>query len=332
MSLKPTRAPGAGPTKNAAWHDNVIFLTILRRGFHFETGAELADLLSTSEPAITRARQGKGDIAGLAPAVLKLLFPGVSEIALRAQLFEFKLRTRHSQMEGRRPPDDVREAIAEGWELLSQLRQWLREMRTPATPEKRLERETDRAALASLEGQLYLYEGEYADAAAAFEVALSRLGLGKLTDLGPRVLFVRSVLNWYFAKDKLGIDVSQSVMQQAFVRIASDVAHITGDSRLLVIVAEAHGGNGEAVRGAELLCDAAEMLDIPPANLPQHHPVGYEKPLGTIPAFKAPLELVNHVEARRRDAREKKSASRCDVGGSPLGSLPDDASLNLPGF
>jgi hypothetical protein len=339
MPLKAKIAPDAGPSKNPAWADNLIFLNILKRGFNFKTGAEIADFLSTNEAAVTRARQGTGDIAGLAPAVLEILYPGVSEIALRAQLTEYELRKHHAHMEldlrvGKTPPDELREAfddvIAKSKRRLSRLRDWLRETRRPKTSKKHQERDIDRAALASLEGQLSLYCGDYKDAAMAFEAALSYLDNGKMRDLGSRVLLVRSKINWYFANDKNKVDVSLSVTQKDFVQLAVDISLVTGDSRLSINVAEAAAANGLHALAGSLLCDAAELLEIKAADLPQHHPVGYETALNKIPALATALGLATEVEKRRYDVSEKRKAAKCDLNGVPFGSLPDDANLNLP--
>jgi hypothetical protein len=338
MPLKAKAVPGAGPPKIPAWADNLILLNILKTGFNFKTGVEIADFLSTNEVAVSRARQGIGDIAGLAPAVLEILYPGVSEIALQAQLTEYELRKHHAQMElglraGKTPSDEVREAfkevIAKSERRLSKLRDRLRETRRPRTSEKRQERDIDRATLASLEGQLSLYRENYEDAATAFEAALSYLDLRKIRDLGSRVLFVRLKINWYFANDKKKVDVSRSLAQEDFVKLAVYISFITGDSRLSINVAEAVAVNELHDLASNLLCDAAELLKIKAADLPQHHPVGYDAPLHTISPLKKALERAKEVEKRRYELSERRKAEKCDINGVPFGSLPDDVSLNL---
>ncbi|WP_404289681.1 hypothetical protein ACD578_25710 [Microvirga sp. RSM25] len=347
------KKPSRASRKKPAWQDNVAWLNILQseKGFGLKNGAEVADFLDTTVSAVSLVRHGERDLAGLAPAVLALLFPDDFEIALQAQLMECDLRKLHAQMtndlaEGKTPEasrEALQKRIAEGWNLLARLRRCYNRI-TWRAAEQRFERAIVRAAIASLEGQLNLYCGRYEAAAAAFERSLSRLkeafsekappAQDKMARLGARVLLVRSMINWYFANHKAEpkVDVSQTLTQEDFVRVVRDVAVIVGDSRLLINVGEAHAEHDMDDLAAELLCDAAEILDIKAADLPQHHPVGYETSLGMIPVLATALNLANQVEARRRDALEKKLAARCDVGGFPLGSLPDDASLNLPGF
>ncbi|MER8755171.1 hypothetical protein NKH69_05760 [Mesorhizobium sp. M0976] len=348
MAPKAKTASGTRAAEFPLWRrDNLIFLNIIKNGFNLKTGAQVADFLGTCEAAVSRTRKGVADIAGLAPAVLGQLYPGVSEIALQAQLKECDLRKLHAQKtgyldNGQVPPEDLCEnlsgAIADGWWLLSRLRERYNDFRNARTAKKILERRNDRASMRSLEGQLFLYGGNYTDAADAFRKGLSHFDLAEMSDLGSRVLLVRMTINWWFSHDMIPAgavekeDVSLSLTEKEFVRIACDVAFLTGDSRLLINVSEAHAGNRLNDPASKLLCDAAEILDITAADLPRHRPVGYGTPLAKIPAFTAALGLAIEVEARRRDAREKKSAARRDVSGIPLDSLPDDATLHLPGI
>lgn len=328
-----------------ARRDNLIYLNIIKNGFGLTTSSLIADFLGTSEATITRTRKGEADIAGLAPAVLGQLFPGVSEIALQAQLVEYGLRRVHADKttyikKGETPPEalceNLLEKIEQGHTVLARLRERYNEMRPARTAAKVLERRTDRAALRSLEGQLYLYEENYSDAAAAFSIGLSHFDLGKLADLGSRTLLVRMMINWWFAQEmapakEVGEEsVSSRLTQKDFVVIACDVASITGDSRILINVAEAHAVNELDGAASERLCDATEILGIAAADLPRYQPVGYKTSLGEIPAFETALALVVQVEARRCAERAAKSTGRLDIGGKPYGSLPDDATLYLP--
>ncbi|MFQ3456460.1 hypothetical protein PMN64_24565 [Bradyrhizobium sp. UFLA01-814] len=333
------KTPDAGPTKIPAWADNLILLNILKHGFNYNTGVAIADFLSVNEVAVTRSRQGTGDVAGLAPAVLELLYPGVLGVAFEAQLTEYGLRTAHAEMEfARRTKGVIPERLSEAFERmkakadskLSRLRDRLREARSPKTPQKRQERAIDRAALASLEGQLELYRKNYALAAPAFNKAFSFLDLPN--DLGSKVLFVRSMINWYFANDQIKVDVTPSLAQDDFVKLVIYVSFVTGDSRLLINVAEAVAVNERNDLAADLLCDAAERLEIEAADLPQHHPVGHDAPLNRIPVLAAALDLAKQVEKRRREERERRNAAKRDLNGVPFGSLPDDASLNLSSY
>ncbi|MCO5153999.1 MULTISPECIES: hypothetical protein [unclassified Shinella] len=348
MAPKVKTASAASSAEFPLWRrDNLFFLNIIRNEFNLTTGAEVADFLRSNEPAVCRVRKGEADIAGLAPAVLGELFPGISGIPFEAQLMEYNLRRLHAEKtaclkSGNEPSEalceNLRKTIADGWKLLSRLRQRYNELRAAKTAEKILERKIDRAAMRSLEGQLYLYDGNYKDAASAFAKGLSHLGLADLAELGPRVLFTRMSINLWFSHEMLPAgdvekeDVSLSLTEPEFVRIVCDVVFVTGDTRLLINVSEAYAVNALSGPASELLCDTAEMLGIPAPELPQHQPVGYQTALGEIPAFAAALARAQAVEARRRDEREKKLAARCDVNGKPLGSLPDDATVHLPRF
>ncbi|WP_020046831.1 hypothetical protein [Rhizobium leguminosarum] len=330
-----------------ARRDNLIHLNIIKNAFGLETSSLVADFLGTSEATITRTRKGEADIAGLAPAVLGQLFPGVSEIALQAQLIECGLRRIHAEKEtyinsGNKPPETLCETLLEkieqGHRVLARLRERYNEMRPARTAAKALERRTDRAAIRSLEGQLYLYEENYSDAAAAFSIGLSHFDLGKLADLGSKTLLVRMMINWWFAQEmapakEVGNDnVSSKLTQKDFVVIACDVASITGDSRILINVAEAHAVHQLDAAASERLCDATEILGIAAADLPKYQPVGYKTSLEDILAFETALSLVVQVEARRCAEKAAKSTGRLDIDGKPYGSLPDDATLYLPRF
>ena len=95
-------------------HMCLFFLNILQCGFNYKTGVEIAELLSTSEAAITHARQGTRDVAGLPEAVLELLFPSCSGIAFEAQLMEHNLRAAHAEMEfARRTKGTIPERLSE---------------------------------------------------------------------------------------------------------------------------------------------------------------------------------------------------------------------------
>ena len=109
--------------------------------------------------------------------------------------------------------------------------------------------------------------------AEAFNAAISCLDLPN--DLGSKFLFVRSMLNWYFANDQIKVDVTPSLAQKDFVKLVIYVSFITGDSRLLINVTEAVAFNKLDDLASELLCDAAELLKIKAADLPQHQPVGH---------------------------------------------------------
>ncbi|MBW5437238.1 hypothetical protein FXB41_21525 [Bradyrhizobium canariense] len=325
------KTPDAGAPKIPASVDNLILLNILRHGFNYSSGVAIADFLNVTEVAVSRARKGTGDVAGLAPAVLELLYPGVLGVALDAQLTEYELRTAHAEMDfARRTKEELPERLSDTLERikekadsrLSRLRDRLREARSPMTPPKRQERAIDRAALASLEGQLELYRKNYKLASAAFKQAFSFLG--SPNDLGSKVLFVRSMINWYFANHQMKVNVTNSLAQDDFVKLVIYVSFVTGDSR--VAVNERHD------LAANLLCDAAERLDIKASDLPEHHPVGHEVPLSRIPALETSLNLAKQVENQRREERETRSSAKRDLNGVPFGSLPDDVSLNLSSY
>lgn len=212
-----------------------------------------------------------GDVPGLGTLSIQRSFFTVSGIAIDAQAAERMLRRlkRYSRINRTDGPRLLKKAIELGLEILYHRRtRW----RTTYSPDGgNHERDFDEAALFSLEGQLYLYQGRYLAALSRFEQSrklLERLCLSPEADDGEAVLSVRVALNAFkaaYEADDVAPVVGSLVRkllpvltQEHFVERIIDVTRRVHDPRLAYNAAEAAGMAGRDRHAARLLAAAIE--------------------------------------------------------------------------
>ncbi len=256
----------------------------------------------------------------------------ISGIAFEAQCAEYDLRKAHfdftvaavaDSVENRR---EVLDTKLERAELhLERLRERFRELVIPVSNEKADERAIDRAALDSLEGQIATYRHEFTIGAAAFARALNNLKDAPLRHFGAKVLATRSTLVLYYCSHMCGVDVRARVADPTFVRMAKLVASVTGDARILILIAEAVASLEQHDRAAQLLYEAANLRSMPIEDLQTYQPVGYAEALGAIPELVIALARVPDIAVRAADAARDRRRRLHDHAG-----VPEDVTLHLP--
>ena len=273
--------------------------------------ADAAKALDISRPTLSRIRSGKGtgrqDISGLHAGIIRELYTTPSGVACKCQLMELDLRLADLEVGGAAVSED----------LLSMASKRLFEL--PRADHPALDA-VDRLALASLEGQIALYNARavatdearweiYRRAmlvlTAATELIMRQFALGGLAWESDRLLGLRILLNAFLAAWELDLldgkgkelpnarKVARSLSEPGFLRKAREIARMIGDPRLSYQTAEAAAISGQYVAAGNLLADAIEIDGQDPAQPLSWHPTWLPIPVRDEPHFETAIDYIH---------------------------------------
>lgn len=271
---------------------------------------DAAEALGISRPTLSRIRSGRGlgrqDISGLCAGVIRELYSTASGVALACQLIELELRLQHLGIE----------CPSGGFGLLARAEDRLDQM--VRTDYSALE-VADRLALASLEGQIALYNARavesrearrvcyvwaYDALTAQTDLILRQFALDELAWDSDRVLGLRILLNAFFAAWEIDLlegegatlprarMVAGKLSQPGVLRKARVIARLIGDPRLSYQAAEAAAIAGHHEAAGNLLNDAIEVDGADPADPLGWHPEWLPTPIRDEQHFEAAISCL----------------------------------------